>query len=73
MASNILHCSCGANVNNFGEERFAELAGAPNDGFFLNALKTLVRVSRNASVRSSQGNLRLFGIARASVLFSRKF
>lgn len=48
MASNILHCSCGANVNNFGEERFAELAGAPNDGFFLNALKTLVRVSRDA-------------------------
>ena len=48
MASNILHCSCGANVNTFSEERFAELAGAPNDGFFLNALKTPVRVSRNA-------------------------
>ena len=48
MASNILHCSCGTNANKFGEERFAELAGAPNDDFFLNALKTLVRVSRNA-------------------------
>ena len=29
MASNILHCSCGANVNEFSEERFAELGSLP--------------------------------------------
>ena len=29
MAFNILHCSCGANVNEFSEERFAELGSLP--------------------------------------------
>ena len=29
MASNILHCSCGANVNEFSEERLAELGSLP--------------------------------------------
>ena len=62
--------------------------GAPNDRFLLNALKTLFSVPRVlldlqkcilsgaikfVSVRSSQGNLSLFEITRASVLFSRQF
>ena len=29
MASNILHCSCGANVNELSEERFAEVGSLP--------------------------------------------
>ena len=64
------------------------LSGATNNGFLLNTLKTLFRLSRVlldpqksiingavkfVSVRSSQGNLSLFEITRASVLFSRKF
>ena len=62
--------------------------GEPNDVFPLNALKKHFRLSRVlsalwkcilssaikfVSVRSSQGNLSLFEITRASVLFSRKF
>ena len=60
---------------------------APNDGFLLNTLKTVFRLSRVLldqkctlsgaitflSVRSSQGNLNLFEITRASVLFSQEF
>ena len=63
-------------------------SGAPNDAFLQNTLKTLFRLSRVLldlqkcilsgatkflSVRSSQGNLSLFEITRASVLFFRKF
>ena len=63
-------------------------SGAPNDGFLLNALKTLLRLSgvlsdlqkcilsgaiKFVSVRSPQSNLSLFEITRASVLFSPKF
>ena len=62
--------------------------GAPNNAFLLNTLKTLFRLSRVpldlykyilsgaiklVPVRSSQGNLSLFEIARGSVLFSQKF
>ena len=58
-----------------------QLSGEPNDGFLLNTLKTLFRLSRVlldlqksilsgsvkfVSVRSSQGNLSLFEITRAS-------
>ena len=61
---------------------------APNDGFPLNTFKTLFRLSRIlldlqkcilsgfvefVSDWSSQGNLSLFEITRASVLFSQKF
>ena len=61
---------------------------ASNDGFPLNTFKTLFRLSRVlldlqkcilsgaikfVSVRSSQGNLSLFEIIRASVLFSQNF
>ena len=63
-------------------------SGAPNDSFLPHTLKTLSRLSRVLldlqkcipigaaefeSVRSSQGNLSLFEITRASVLFSRQF
>ena len=58
-----------------------QLSGEPKDGFLLNTLKTLFRLSRVlldlqksilsgsvkfVSVRSSQGNLSLFEITRAS-------
>ena len=61
------------------------ITGAPNDGFLLNTLKTLFRlsrvlwISRNdilscaikfVSVRSSSGNVSVLKITRASVLFS---
>ena len=64
------------------------LTGAPDNGFPLNALKTLFRLSRVLlelkkyiffvaikfiSVRSSLCNLSLFEITRVSVLFTRKF
>ena len=67
---------------------FFNISGAPNDRFLLNALKTLFSVPRVlldlqkcilsgaikfGSVRSSQGNLSLSEITRASELFSRKF
>ena len=67
---------------------FFNISGTPNDRFLLNALKTLFSVPRVlldlqkcilsgaikfVSVRSSQGNLSLLEITRASELFSRKF
>ena len=67
---------------------FLNILGGPNDRFLLNALKTLFSVPRVlldlqkcilsgaikfVSVRSSQGNLSLLEITRASELFSRKF
>ena len=60
-------------------------SGAPNDGSPLSTFKTLFRQSRVlldlqkcsvvefVSVRSSQGNLSLLEITRASELFSRNF
>ena len=75
--------------NDKRKKRNRNQTGAPNDGFLLNALKTLFSLSRVLldyfqkyiligamkfiSVRSSQGNLSLFEITRASVLSSRKF
>ena len=64
------------------------LSGAPNNGFLLNALKSLFRPStvlfdlqkynltsaiKFLSVQSFYSNLSLFQITKVSVLFSRKF
>ena len=81
MCTNILKCN--SYISQKGIQ-VVYLRGTPNDGFLLNALKTLLRLSRVlsdlqecilsgaikfVSVRSSKDNLSLFETTRASYYF----